>query len=121
MAFAGRPEFRFREYRNNLETPGVMKAANAMNFTPGSKPQDTFVELVKFGAPVRKQMLSFYAAFSAGNVTRSQVETFNAAFVKAGGCAMAATEENEPVRAARYLNALNLMSSTLNDLGFKVQ
>jgi hypothetical protein len=96
---------------NDLEAPGMMKSVSAF----------TFVELVKFGDPVRRRMFAFYDAFAAGNVTRSQVEAFNAAYVKAGGCAMAATEENQPVRAARYLNALILMSSTLNDLGFKAQ
>lgn len=84
-------------------------------------PKDQFVELVKFGDPVRKQMFAFYDAFNDGNVSRGQVEAFNAAYVKSGGCAMAATDVVERDRMARYLNALNYMGKTLADLGFKVR
>ena len=97
----------------------MMEQATTFTFSPDIKPDESFPELVKFGDPIRMQMFAFYRAFDSGNVTHSQVEAFNVAYVKAGGCAMAATEVNEPARAARYLNALNLMSSTLSDLGFK--
>jgi len=104
---------------DDVSAPGVMKSAARFNFTPNVKQGETFEQLVKFGDPVRKQMFRFYDDFAAGKVTAAQVKTFNAAYVMAGGCAMAATEEEQMPRALRYLNALNLMAKTMEELGYK--
>jgi hypothetical protein len=106
---------------NEATTPGIMKSGARFNFPAGVKTEDTFVQLVKFGDPVRKQMFRFYQDYAAGKVTPDQVRKFNSAYVKAGGCAMAATEEQQMPRALRYLNALNLMAMTMDDLGYKVE
>jgi hypothetical protein len=105
---------------NGAHFDGLMKQSPKFTFAPGAKVDQTFEQLVKHGDDVRKQMYKFYEAYAAGKVTPAQVKTFNVAYVKAGGCALAATEEQEAIRAARYLNALNLMAKTLTELGFKV-
>lgn len=90
-------------------------------FRPDSDKNNFFPQLVKFGDPVRQQMFSFYEAYSEGKVSPSDVSLFNKTYVKIGGCAMAATDVEEGPRAARYLNALNVMSITLDKLGFKIK
>lgn len=77
-------------------------------------------EQVKFGDAVRVQMFEFYKAFNEGTITPDQVATFNAAYLAAGGCALAATDVSTELKAERYSNALNLMAKTLGELGFSV-
>jgi hypothetical protein len=104
---------------DGLPIEGALSAPNAFKFAPGTPPNNSFPQLLKYGDPVRKQMFSFYKAYLEHRVTPTMVQKFNDAYVKAGGCAMAASDVDTPNRSTRYLNALNFMSNTLSDLGFK--
>jgi hypothetical protein len=106
---------------NGFHSQGLMKGNPRFKFSPGINVDQAFDELVKHGDVVRKQMYSFYDAYAAKKVKPAQVKAFNAAYVKAGGCAVAATSGKEEARAARYLNALNVMASALTELGFKAE
>jgi hypothetical protein len=103
---------------NDASFEGVMNQAEVSKFAPDTPTKGTFSQLVKFGDPVRRQMFDFYRAYLDGKVTPAQVAVFNEAYIKSGGCALAATEEEEDARAQRYLNALNVMKITLGSLGY---
>lgn len=79
-------------------------------------------ELNQFGDKVRRQMFRFYEEFRKGGISQEMVGKFNRAYRIAGGCAIAGTDvlDSYP-RFARYSAALNLMASTLAELGFPIR
>lgn len=106
---------------NKSERLGVPQKEVLVTFKEGATGEQRMDTLVKFGDAIRKQMFKFYEDFSNGKVTQEQVTRFNEAYIRAGGCAMAATQPETSPLATRYLNSLNLMATTLNKMGYKVE
>lgn len=105
---------------NRSERAGVPREKVLVTFKEGATGEQRMDTLVKFGDAIRQQMFKFYQDYSDGKITQDQVTKFNEGYIWAGGCAMAATQPESAPLAFRYLNALNLMAVTLNDLGYKV-
>jgi hypothetical protein len=104
---------------NGTEFPAI----TLENFHPSylfqeSDPTEKRIEtLIHLGDAVRSAMFGFYAAFLKGELSLEQVSEFNAAYLLAGGSALANSEidtGNVQGKLEMHLHALNLMSGALH-------